>query len=141
MTNLVHFHYFLTLEFQQTKEGIFCLSISMFVTFFITFTWNFLNQRHLPSSIDSKKNPLALHPKQMPLVSPACWQSLRYLTHTHNDISFVVGLVYQYMKMPHESHWKETNKILCYIQGTIQFWIHQSLGGTPLMVFFTDLMG
>jgi hypothetical protein len=33
--------------------------------------------------------------------------SLLYLTHTHPDISFVVGLVSWYMQTPHEIHWKE----------------------------------
>ena len=30
--------------------------------------------------------------------------SLLYLTHTHLDISFGVGLVARYMQTPHESH-------------------------------------
>jgi hypothetical protein len=30
--------------------------------------------------------------------------SLLYLTHTHPDLSFVVGIVSWYMKKPHESH-------------------------------------
>jgi hypothetical protein len=38
--------------------------------------------------------------------------SLLYLTHTHPDISFVVGLVAWYMQTPHEIHWKETKRIL-----------------------------
>jgi hypothetical protein len=45
-----------------------------------------------------------------------CWLvgSLLYLTHTHPDVSFVVGLVYEYMQTPHEIHWKATKKILLY---------------------------
>jgi hypothetical protein len=64
--------------------------------------------------------------------------SLLYLTHTHPDISFVVGLVSWYMKTPHEIHWKEAKRILWYVQGTVQFEIHYSSGGTPLLVGFTD---
>jgi hypothetical protein len=30
--------------------------------------------------------------------------SLLYLTHTHPDISFAIGLVARYMQTPHESH-------------------------------------
>ena len=56
--------------------------------------------------------------------------SLLYLTHSRLDLSFVVGHVTHYMKTPHESHWKETKRILRYIQGTIQFGIHYSTGGT-----------
>jgi hypothetical protein len=45
--------------------------------------------------------------------------SLLYLTHTHPDISFVVGLVSRYMQTPHESHWKTTKRIIWYVWGTI----------------------
>ena len=64
--------------------------------------------------------------------------SLLYLTHSCLNISFVVGLVAQYMKHPHESHWKATKRILWYIRGTIQFEIHYSTWATPLLVGFTD---
>jgi hypothetical protein len=43
------------------------------------------------------------------------------------------------MKTPHEIHWKETKMILIYVYGTIQFKIHCSSGGAPLLVGFTDL--
>jgi hypothetical protein len=64
--------------------------------------------------------------------------SLLYLTHTHPDLFFVVGIVAQYMKTPHESHWKAAKRILLYVYGTIQFGIHYSFGGIPLLVGFTD---
>jgi hypothetical protein len=63
---------------------------------------------------------------------------LLYLTHTRPDLSFVVGLVARYMKTHHESHWKVAKRILRYVRGTIQFGIHYSSGGTPLLVGFTD---
>jgi hypothetical protein len=65
--------------------------------------------------------------------------SLLYLTHTRPDISFVVGLVAQYMKTPHEIHWKASKRILRYVHGTVQFGIHYHSRGTPLLVGFTDL--
>ena len=40
---------------------------------------------------------------------------LLYLTHTHPDLSFVVGLVAQFMHQPHESHWKAAKRKLRYI--------------------------
>jgi hypothetical protein len=61
------------------------------------------------------------------------------LTHTHPDISFVVGLISRYMQTPHESHWKAAKMILRYVRGTVQFEIHYSSGGTPLLICFTDL--
>jgi hypothetical protein len=64
--------------------------------------------------------------------------SLLYLTHTHPDLSFDVGLVVRYMQTPHESHWKSSKRILHYVRGTVQFEIHYSSRGTPLLVGFTD---
>jgi hypothetical protein len=64
---------------------------------------------------------------------------LLYLTHTHPDISFFVGLVARYMQTPHEIHWKEAKMILRHVRGTIQFKIHYSSGGAPLLVGFIDL--
>jgi hypothetical protein len=60
------------------------------------------------------------------------------LTHTHPDLSFVVGLFARYMQTPHESHWKAAKRILLYVRGTIQFRIHYNSGGTPLLVGFID---
>jgi hypothetical protein len=42
------------------------------------------------------------------------------------------------MQTPHGSHWKATKRILWYVHGKILFGIHYSLGGTPLLVGFTD---
>jgi hypothetical protein len=60
------------------------------------------------------------------------------LTHTHPDLSFAIGLVARYMQTPHEIYWKEAKRILCYVCGIVQLGIHYSLGGTPLLVGFTD---
>ena len=50
--------------------------------------------------------------------------SLLYLTHSCLDLSFSIGCVSHYMQTLHESHWKETKRILRYIRGTIHFGIH-----------------
>ena len=42
------------------------------------------------------------------------------------------------MQTPHESHWKATKRILRYIRSTIQFGIHYSIGGKPLLIGFTN---
>jgi hypothetical protein len=60
--------------------------------------------------------------------------SLLYLTHTHPDLSFTVGLIARYMKTPYEIHWKEAKSILHYVCVAFQFGIHYSSGGTPLLV-------
>ena len=44
---------------------------------------------------------------------------LLYLTHTHPELSFVVGLVARFMQKPRESHWKAAKRILHYVRGTV----------------------
>eukprot|EP00253_Pinus_taeda_P018930 PITA_18930 len=44
---------------------------------------------------------------------------LLYLTHSHPDLSFVVGRIAWFMQNPHESHWKATKRIIRYVQGTV----------------------
>eukprot|EP00253_Pinus_taeda_P019427 PITA_19427 len=61
-----------------------------------------------------------------------------YLTHTHPDLSFVVGLIARFMHKPHESHWKAAKRILHYVQGTFQFGIHYIAEASPLLVGFTN---
>eukprot|EP00253_Pinus_taeda_P008811 PITA_08811 len=61
---------------------------------------------------------------------------LLYLTHTCPDLSFVVSLISRFMQNPHESHWKEAKRILCYVRA--QFGIHYSVEASPLLVGFTD---
>jgi len=63
---------------------------------------------------------------------------LLYMTHTHPDLSFDVGLIYRFIQNPQEIHWKETKRILHYVRGTIQFGIHYSVEASPLLVGFTD---
>eukprot|EP00253_Pinus_taeda_P018606 PITA_18606 len=44
---------------------------------------------------------------------------LLYVTHPHLDLSFVVGLIDQFMQNPHEIHWKVAKSLLHYVQGPI----------------------
>jgi hypothetical protein len=138
MNDLGFLHYFLGLQVLQTNEGIF-LSRSKY-------TCDLLRCFHMddckptPSPFQSRVNLSATCPSLD--VDATLYRqlvgSLLYLTHTLPDLSFVVGLVAQYMKTPHESHWKAAKRILRYVCGTIQFKIHYSSGGTPLLVGFTD---
>jgi len=48
-------------------------------------------------------------------------ESLRYLTCTHPDIFYGVGLVSRFMEIPTMTHFKALKRILRYIKGTIDF--------------------
>jgi hypothetical protein len=76
-----------------------------------------------------------------PHVNPSLYQqligSLLYLTHTHPDMSFAIGLVSRFSQDHHESHWKVAKHNLRYIQGTANFGIQYSYGASKL-VGYTD---
>jgi hypothetical protein len=126
MTGLGFLHYFLGLQVLQTNEGIF-LSQSKYAC-------DFLHRFHMddckptPSPFQSrvKLTATCTSPEVDATLSRQLVGSLLYLTHTHPDISFDVGLVARYMKTPYESHWKAAKMILRYVCGTIQFGIHHS---------------
>jgi hypothetical protein len=139
MTDLGFLHYFLGLQVLQTNEGIF-LSQSKYDCDLVRH-FHMDNCKPTPSPFQSGVNLSATctSPKVDATLYCQLVGSLLYLNHTHPDLSFVVGLVARYMQTPHESHWKATQRILRYVRGTVQFEIHYSSGGTPLLVGFTDL--
>jgi hypothetical protein len=138
MTDLGFFHYFFCLQVFQTNEGIF-LSQSKY-------SYDLLRHFHMddckptPSPFQSgvKLTSTCTYPQVDATLYHQLVGSLLYLTHTHPDIYFVVGLVARYMQTPHEIHWKAAKRILRYVRGTVQFEIHYSSWGTPLLVGFTD---
>jgi hypothetical protein len=136
MTNLDFLHYFLGLQVLQTNEEIF---LSKY-----TYACDLLHPFHMddckptPSPFQSgvKLTTTCTFPKVSTLYHQLVGTFL-YLTHTHPDLSFVVGIVARYMQTPHEIHWKEAKRILHYVCGTVHFRIHYSSRGTPFMVSFT----
>jgi hypothetical protein len=138
MTDLGYLHYFLGLQVLQTKEGIF-LSQSKYACDLLR-CFHMDDSKPAPSPFQSgvKLVVTCTSPEIDATLYHQLVGSLLYLTHTRHDISFVVGLVARYMQTPHESHWKVAKRILRYVGGTIQFGIHYSSWGAPLLVGFTD---
>jgi hypothetical protein len=137
-TDLGFLHYFLGLQVLQTNEWIFLSQPK--------YACELLRRFHMG---DCKPTPSPFQPRvkltatcTSPEVDATLYRrlvgSLLYLTHTHPDLSFVVGIVSRYIHIPHENHWKEDKRILRYVHDTVQFGIHYSSGGTPLLVGFTD---
>jgi hypothetical protein len=60
-----------------------------------------------------------------------------YLTYTHPDISYAVRAVSRYMQEPHNLHWKDSKRILRYVQGTMSYGIHYVVGCTLDFIGFT----
>jgi hypothetical protein len=47
--------------------------------------------------------------------------SLRYLVHTHPDITFAVGFVSRFMEEPTTEHWAAVKHLIRYVAGTLHF--------------------
>ena len=60
---------------------------------------------------------------------------LLYLTHSLPDLSYVIGVLSRYMHPPHEIHWKESKRILQYVQGTSKFEVHYASSSLELVGF------
>ena len=52
--------------------------------------------------------------------------SLIYITPTHLDINFDVGILSRFMHQPCEGHWIATKRVLGYLKGTQLFGIKYS---------------
>jgi hypothetical protein len=52
--------------------------------------------------------------------------SLIYLTTTHLDINFFVGILSRFMNQPCEGHWTTTKRVLKYLKGTQSYGIKYS---------------
>ena len=63
--------------------------------------------------------------------------SLLYLTHSRPEICYAMNVVSIYMQQPHDIHWKETKRILQYIQGTRSYDIHYVADSELELVGFT----
>ena len=64
--------------------------------------------------------------------------SLLYLTHSQPDICYVMNDISIYMQHTHDIHWKETKRILQYIQGTRTYGIHYAADSELELVGYTD---
>lgn len=118
MTDLGMMRYFLGLEIQQGKKGI------------------FVSQEGYAKDILKKSKMADCNPISTPMEPGAKLSkydggdrvdaskyrslvgSLRYLTCTRPDLSLSVGVVSRFMEEPVYSHWKALKRILRYIRGT-----------------------
>jgi hypothetical protein len=138
MTDLGFLHYFLGLQVLQTNEGIFLSQSKYACDLLLHFHMDDCKPSPSPFQSGVKLSATCTSPEVDATLYRQLVGSLLYLTHTRPDLSFAVGLVARYMQTPHESHWKAAKRILRYVRGTVQFGIHYSSGGTPLLVGFTD---
>ena len=112
MTDLGHLYYFLGLQVLQSKEGI-ILSYSKYACDLLHhFHMEYYKPTLSPFQFGVKISFNCTTPEVDATLYHQLVGKLLYLTHTHPDLSFVVGLVAQFMYQCHESHWKAAKRIL-----------------------------
>eukprot|EP00253_Pinus_taeda_P017704 PITA_17704 len=119
MRDLGHLHYFLGLQVLQSKEGI-SLSQSKYACDLLRhFHMEDYKPTSSPFQSGAKLSVTCTSPKVDATLYRQLVGNLLYPTHTHPNLSFVVGLIAQFMQNPHESHWKVAKIILHYVQGYV----------------------
>ena len=63
---------------------------------------------------------------------------LMYLTHNRPDISYAVSVASRYVDQPHEIHWRESKRILNFVQGTRTHGIFYKVKSDLDLIGFTD---
>eukprot|EP00253_Pinus_taeda_P030803 PITA_30803 len=116
MIDLGHLHYFLGLQVLQSKEGI-SLSQSKYACDLLRhFHMEYYKPAPSPFQSGFKLSVTCHSPEVDATLYRQLVGKVLYLTHTHPDLSFVVGLVARFMQKPHESHWKVAKRILRYVR-------------------------
>ena len=65
-------------------------------------------------------------------------RSLLYVTATRPDITFVASLLARFMHGPSKKHMGVTNRVLRYIQGTLDYGIEYEKGKESILIGYCD---
>ena len=65
-------------------------------------------------------------------------ERMLYITHSRPDLGYVVCDVERYMYQPHYIHWKETKRILHYVQGTRHLGVQYAPNSPLELLGFTN---
>ena len=109
---------FLGLNIAQTKHGIKLHQSKYALDFLNNFNMKYCKQKKTPFLSGVKIEEVGSSPMVNNTLYRQLIGCLLYLTHTRPDISYVVSVASRYMDQPHEIHWRETKRILNFVQGT-----------------------
>nr|GEZ53462.1 retrovirus-related Pol polyprotein from transposon TNT 1-94 [Tanacetum cinerariifolium] len=123
MTDLGELQYFLGLEITQTQEGIF-----MFQKKYVADTLKKFNTQGCKIfSTPMNTNEKLRFEDDTEAADVSVYRSLVgrliYLTHSHPDISYVVGVLSRFMHRPTKHHFGAMKRVLHYLAGTQDYGI------------------
>ncbi|KAK8571246.1 hypothetical protein V6N13_103375 [Hibiscus sabdariffa] len=119
MTDIGEMSYFLGVEVKQTEEGIFLSQKKYAKQILNKFRMKDCKPVATPAetgmklSVDSTREPMN------PTLFKSIVGSLRYLTITRPDITYVVGFVSRFMENLKQDHWIVAKRILRYVKVTL----------------------
>jgi hypothetical protein len=138
MSYLGEMQYFLGMQIQQKTEGI---SICQ-AKYIEDMLKRFIIQNCKPVSTPLVVGSKLMKDDESPLCDATLYRSmigsLMYLTSTRPYIMFVVSLVSRFMHQPHESHWRESKRILRYVSGTNFYGLFYTSANDSNVVAYTD---
>ena len=106
------------LEIAQTKHGIKLHQSNYDLDFLNKFNMKDCKPRKTPFLSGVKLEEA----DSSPMVNNTLYRQLigclLYLTHTRHDIYYVLSVASIYMDQSHEIHWRESKRILNFVQGT-----------------------
>ena len=127
MKDLGLLHYFLGIEVDRTKDGMFLTQTKYILVLQRT---NMLEAKPIASPVSthdtlstSKRDPLQDTTYYRNIVG-----ALQYFTLTRPDMSFAVNQVCQFMHAPTESQLTAVKRILRLLKGTLEFGLHPHPG-------------
>lgn len=138
MSDMGILQYFLVLEVQQTKRGIFISQTKYAKELLCRMGMQNCSVVETPMNVNEK---LSLEDGEE-MVDPTRYISLVggliYLTHTRTDIVFPVGMVSRFMHQPSKNHFGAAKRIFKYVAGTTTFRLWYTLAEKVELVGFSD---
>ncbi|KAJ7528383.1 hypothetical protein O6H91_15G001300 [Diphasiastrum complanatum] len=138
MSDLGLMHYCLGIEVWQKEEVVFLTQSKYARDLLYKFNMQDCKTLSTPMDVNMKLTAYDESKKVDSYLYKQLVGSLIYLTHTRPDISYVVGVVSQFMQNPSQAHWKSAKRILRYIQGTLNFGLKYEQPEVPMLVGYTD---
>lgn len=126
MTDLGLLSYYLGIEVNQRKEGIFVTQSAYAKKVLKLAGMEECNETKVPMEPGLKlgkvdDSPEVDHTEYRKLIG-----SLRYLTHTRPDLMYAVGYLSRFMQAPKEAHWKAIKQVVRYVKGTLYYGVRYS---------------
>ena len=119
MTDLGLMKYFLGIEVNQLKYGIFINQIRYALEVLKRFKMINCKATTTPIETSTEVSKEDQSSSIDPTLLKKLVSSLMYLTATRPNIIFAVNLISRFMETPKEVHWQVGKRILSYIAGTI----------------------